>query len=70
MNELVDTIAGIIGRPAERVTRPPRTGDVRASWADVSAARRVLGYEPRVGLEEGLRRTIEAFTGAGAASAR
>jgi nucleoside-diphosphate-sugar epimerase len=33
---------------------------VRESWADVSAAREAIGYEPTVALEEGLRRTIEA----------
>lgn len=33
---------------------PPRAGDVRHSLADISAARRAFGYEPGVGLEEGL----------------
>ena len=37
----------------------PAPGDIRDSWADVTAAREVLGWEPPVGLEEGLRRTIE-----------
>ena len=36
-----------------------RPGDIRDSWADVSAARDVLGYMPSVDLEQGLRRTIE-----------
>jgi UDP-glucose 4-epimerase len=36
---------------------------VRESWADVSAARDALGYEPVVGFEEGLRRTIAAMLG-------
>ena len=39
-------------------------GDVRESWADVSAAREAIGYEPLVGFEEGLRRTIDAMLGA------
>jgi len=34
---------------------------VRESWADVSAARETIDYEPRVGFEEGLRRTIDAM---------
>jgi nucleoside-diphosphate-sugar epimerase len=37
----------------------PRVGDVRHSLADISRARELLGYEPQVGLEEGLRRTID-----------
>jgi len=34
---------------------------VRDSWADVAAAKAVLGYEAAVGLEEGLRLTAEAL---------
>ncbi len=40
---------------------PPRAGDVRESLADISLARKVLGYEPRVGFEEGLRRSIDYY---------
>ena len=44
---------------------PERTGDVRDSQADISAAKEAFGYEPLVGFEEGLRRTVawyrEAF---------
>ena len=38
---------------------PPRVGDVRDSLADLTLARSLLGYTPTVGLEEGLRLTIE-----------
>jgi nucleoside-diphosphate-sugar epimerase len=41
---------------------PPRTGDVRDSLADLSLARSLLAYEPRVQLEEGLRSTIDWWT--------
>jgi UDP-glucose 4-epimerase len=37
---------------------PPRVGDVRHSCADISRARRELGYEPAVAFEEGLARTL------------
>jgi nucleoside-diphosphate-sugar epimerase len=47
---------------------PERNGDVRDSLADVSAAKEAFGYQPLVGFEEGLRRTVgwyrEAFAGA------
>jgi UDP-glucose 4-epimerase len=59
VNELADTIGRILGKPVERLAAPPRAGDIRDSWADVSAARERLGYEPIVEFEEGLRRTIE-----------
>ena len=42
---------------------PPRTGDIRDSWADIGAARETLGYEPRIDLEEGLRLTVEYLLG-------
>jgi nucleoside-diphosphate-sugar epimerase len=36
---------------------------VRELWADVGAAREAIGYEPVVGFEEGLSRTIDAMLG-------
>ncbi|HEY3184550.1 MAG TPA: NAD-dependent epimerase/dehydratase family protein [Gaiellaceae bacterium] len=63
VNEIADTIGRIVGKPVERRHEPPRPGDIRASWADVSEARRALGYEPHIGLEDGLRRTLEALGG-------
>jgi nucleoside-diphosphate-sugar epimerase len=59
VNELADAIGRILGKPVEKRSAEPRAGDIRASWADLSAARELLGYEPSVGLEDGLRRTIE-----------
>jgi len=40
---------------------PPRAGDVRDSMADITRARQLLGYEPQVDLEEGLRRTVQHY---------
>jgi nucleoside-diphosphate-sugar epimerase len=62
VNEVADTIGRITGKPVERVTAPSRAGDIRDSWADIAAAREVLGYEPSIGLEEGLTRTVEDGT--------
>ena len=61
VNEVAAAIARILDKPLDRVYAPPRPGDIRDSWADISAAREVLGYEPRVSLEEGLRRAAEAL---------
>jgi UDP-glucose 4-epimerase len=63
VNELASTIGRILDRPVESVFAPPRAGDIRDSWADISAAREALGWEPSVGLEDGLRRTAEALLG-------
>ena len=59
VNEVADTIGRILGKEVVRQEAPPRAGDIRNSWADVTAAREALGWEPSVGLEEGLRRTAE-----------
>jgi UDP-N-acetylglucosamine/UDP-N-acetyl-alpha-D-glucosaminouronate 4-epimerase len=63
VNLLADTIGRILDKPVDKRYAEPRAGDVRDSWADVGAARDVLGYTATVGLEEGLSRTI-AFLGA------
>jgi nucleoside-diphosphate-sugar epimerase len=55
---LLRTMARLLGVKAAPRFAPPRTGDVRHSKADISLARRVLGYEPRVDFEEGIRRTL------------
>jgi UDP-glucose 4-epimerase len=63
VNEIADTIGRLLGKPVERQHADLRAGDIRDSHADLTAAREVLRYEPRVQVEEGLRRTIE-FLGA------
>ena len=61
VNDLAVAIGEILGKPVQREEAPPRPGDVRDSWADVSAAQRGLGYETQVSLEDGLRLTIDAL---------
>jgi UDP-glucose 4-epimerase len=57
VNELADAIGTVLGKPVAKEYLPVRTGDVRDSWADVSEARQVLGYESTIGLEEGIELT-------------
>jgi UDP-glucuronate 4-epimerase len=49
------------GREAAIDRREVPPGDVDRTFADVSRARRLLGYEPRVGIDEGLRRFVEWY---------
>jgi len=55
--ELLKELTGRTGVKAEHA--PPRTGDVRDSLADLTVARSLLGYNPSVGLEDGMRLTLD-----------
>src|ERR1043166_2771659 len=58
---LFQTIRQIVGSKVDPVYAPPRAGDVKDSQADISKARRILGYEPIVNFEDGLANTIEWY---------
>lgn len=59
--DLVAALNDILGTDIAPVHAPPRPGDIRHSYADVTAARKTLGYAPTVGFHEGLRRTVAWF---------
>jgi nucleoside-diphosphate-sugar epimerase len=60
LNELLEIMKNVTGKSAAAARyEPVRVGDVRHSLADISLARSLLGYEPEVGLEEGLRLTFD-----------
>jgi nucleoside-diphosphate-sugar epimerase len=59
LNQTIAVLNGIFGRQVEPRYAPARPGDVRHSRADVTLARELLGYEPKVSFEEGLRLTVD-----------
>lgn len=59
--ELIGGIERILGRSIKRIHEPPRPGDVRESQADIALAQWLIGYQPRVSFEQGLRQTIDAL---------
>jgi nucleoside-diphosphate-sugar epimerase len=59
LNQTLQILSDIAGRSVEKKHESPRKGDIRDSQADISQAQQILGYKPRVGFEEGLRRTWE-----------
>ena len=61
LNELLSTLKKIFGSNVEPIYRDARQGDVHDSQADISKAQKMLGYRPSVGLEEGLRHTVEWY---------
>src|SRR5215208_1428179 len=62
INELCATMASVLGSTVQPEYTAARAGDVRDSQADITRAREILGYEPIVSFEEGLRRTLEWYT--------
>jgi UDP-N-acetylglucosamine/UDP-N-acetyl-alpha-D-glucosaminouronate 4-epimerase len=61
LNETIKILDGIFGRQVTPRYDAPRAGDARHSHADISLARKLLGYEPGVRFEEGLNKTVDWF---------
>jgi nucleoside-diphosphate-sugar epimerase len=61
LNELIRILEKLVGVRAQVTYAPAKAGDVRHSLADITKATRVLGYVPKTKIEEGLRRTVEAY---------
>jgi UDP-glucose 4-epimerase len=59
--QLLELLAKLLGKEINPLFLPARVGDVRESLADITLARKVLGYEPVIGLEEGVLRTIDYY---------
>lgn len=58
---MLELLSAMLGSKITPEFRPARVGDVRESLADISLARRLLGYEPQVDLETGLGLTIDFY---------
>ena len=61
VNDVIGLIRRLAGRRTVIQYRSPHRADVQATWAGVEKARRLLGWRPRVSLEEGLRRTVDWY---------
>jgi UDP-glucuronate 4-epimerase len=57
--EFVETLESLLGKKAKWVDAPTPESEPLITYADISKARALLGYEPKVGVREGLRRFIE-----------
>ncbi|MCC9645046.1 SDR family oxidoreductase [Rhodopirellula sp. JC740] len=61
--ELLDTLRDLLHGDIQPIHDPPRAGDVRDSLADINQIRSRMGFEPTVGMTEGLRESIEYYRG-------
>ena len=61
LNQLLDILGDEVGHRIERKYTEPRAGDVRDSLADISRAQELIGFDPKVRVREGLKKTFAAF---------
>ena len=61
MNEMVERLEELIGRKANVEHRQFHKADMLSNLADVSKARRLLGWEPQVNLMEGMSRLVQWY---------
>jgi len=59
--QLHSAVAAAVGAPDDPEFHPPRLGDLTRSCLDISRARQVLDWQPRVALDEGVARTVSYF---------
>lgn len=62
LNEFAKVVNKVSGKNLEIAYLPARPEDPRRRCPDISKAKKLLGWEPKIGLEEGLKRTMEAFS--------
>ncbi len=61
LKELIGLIEEALGKKAKVEMLEPQPGDVSITYADITKAKRMLGYQPKVNMEEGIKRFIEWY---------
>lgn len=61
INGLIELLEELIGKKAVVQYGPPNQADMLSNWADVSKAGKILGWKPRVGLNEGVNKIVEWY---------
>jgi UDP-glucose 4-epimerase len=61
LNQLLNVLKEILGSMVSPLYQEPRIGDVKHSLADIRKGKEIINYEPKVGIEMGLKKTVEFF---------
>lgn len=61
LRRLIELLESALGKKAVLDRRPPQPGDVPVTHADISKARRLLGYDPKTSIEAGIEKFVEWF---------
>jgi len=59
--EALRTVERLVGKPAQIDLQPMHRADVTATWADISKAKRLLGWHPQVATQQGIHQLIEWY---------
>jgi UDP-glucuronate 4-epimerase len=59
LNHMIETISQVVGHPAVILNRPMQPGDVDTTYADISKAERLLGYQPKTSFLQGVTNQVE-----------
>jgi len=61
LTEIINLIEKYTGKEAKLVNKEFHKADIKATWADITKAKEILAWEPKIGIEDGIKRTIEWF---------
>ena len=61
LKEMVETIEKVLGKKAVLDKQPMQLGDVEKTYADISKAKEVLGYDPKTNFEDGIKKFVEWY---------
>ncbi len=61
MRDVIETLTRVIGKPAKIERKPEMPGDMPSTCADLTKARRLLGYQPQVPFDDGVREFVAWF---------
>lgn len=61
LKEMVETIEKVLGKKAVLDKQPMQLGDVEKTYADISKAKEILGYDPKTNFEDGIKKFVEWY---------
>lgn len=61
LKEMVETIEKVLGKKAVLNKQPMQLGDVEKTYADISKAKEILGYNPKTNFEDGIKKFVEWY---------
>lgn len=61
VNSMINKLESLLGKKAKVENLPFNNADMKETWADISKAKKLLGWEPKVELDEGLRLCVESY---------